>query len=298
MRLCPNCRNELRAPGVSCEACGWEPQQQDGIPVYLSNSDQSDSSFVDYVSNYKNLSEADLQQEIVDGAYLNNQAAKLITYLGTDGYASILEVGVGQGFLLRKLKEKYDSANITAVDISIPFLKYVKSTVDVECLAANAENLPFKEEFDLVVASDILEHVINPIDFLLSVNIALKPDGLMALRVPFEDNMLQYSKLLGCKYKFAHLRNFSKRNLSLILNQAGFQIERIHYDGYYFYRRRSPFKEGIGKRKLAALLKKYYPSESDVSKIPNWIGRAVMKPLEIVVIARKRRIITSMNDAS
>ncbi len=298
MRLCPNCRNVLRVTGDSCEACSWEPQQHEGIPIYLSNSDQTDGSFVDYVNNYKNLSEADLQQEIVDGAYLANQAAKLITYLGTDRFVSILEVGVGQGFLLRKLKEKYDSARITAVDISIPFLKYVKSTVDVECLAANAENLPFKEEFDLVVASDILEHVINPIDFLLSVNTALMPDGLMALRVPFEDNMLQYSRLLGSKYKFAHLRNFSKRNLSLILSQAGFQIERIHYDGYYLYRRRTLFKEGGGKRILESLLKRKYPSDNDVSKIPNWLGRALMKPLEIVVIARKKRIITSMNDAS
>ena len=298
MRLCPNCRNELQVLSASCKACGWEPQQHEGIPVYLSSYDQTDSSFVDYVRNYKNLAETDLQQGIVDTAYLGNQAAKLITYLGKDSFASILEVGVGQGFLLRKLKEKFRSANITAVDISIPFLKYVKSTVDVECLAANAENLPFEEEFDLVVASDILEHVVNPIDFLLSANIALRPDGLMALRVPFEDNMLQYSKLLGCKYKFAHLRNFSKRNLSLILHQAGFQIERTHYDGYYFYRRRNLFNEGMGKRMLEALLKQHFPNENDVSKIPNWIGRAVMKPLEIVVIARKKRVITSMNDAS
>ncbi len=204
-------------------------------------------------------------------------------------------MGVGQGFLLRKLRQRYPATKITAVDISIPFLKYVKSTIDVECMVANAENLPFMDEFDLVVASDILEHVINPIDFLLSVNLSLSQDGIMALRVPFEDNMLQYSKLLGCEYKFAHLRNFSKRNLVLILNQAGFRIQRIHYDGYYFYRRRSFFGDG---ERLEKLLNTYYPNKNDVSNIPNWLGRVLMRPLEIVVIAKKARNVTSMNEVA
>lgn len=269
------------------------PQQCEGIPIFLSNADQDDRSFNDYVRNYDELSKADLKQEIVDGTYLANQAAKLTSYLeGTP--TSILEVGVGQGFLLRKLSQRYSTTKITAVDISIPFLRHVKSTIaDVECMVANAENLPFMDEFDWVVASDILEHVINPIDFLLSVNLSLKKNGLMVLRVPFEDNMLQYSKLLGCQYKFAHLRNFSKRNLMLILNQAGFEIQRIHYDGYYFYRRRSFFKEG---GTLEKFLNARYPNKNDVSNIPNWLGRILMKPLEIVVIAKKVRRVTSMNE--
>lgn len=293
MRLCPNCRSELRNQSVECVNCSWIPQECEGVPIFLSKADQDDRSFIDYVKNYDDLSKADLKEEIVDGAYLANQAAKLMSYLnGTPN--SILEVGVGQGFLLRKLSQSYPESKITAVDISIPFLRYVNSKVeDIECMVANAENLPFKDEFDLVVASDILEHVINPIDFLLSVNIALKQEGLMALRVPFEDNMLQYSKLLGCEYKFAHLRNFSKRNLMLILNQAGFKIQRIHYDGYYFYRRRSFFKEG---GVLEKFLNSRYPNKNDVSNIPNWLGRILMKPLEIVVIAKKVRNVTSMNE--
>jgi SAM-dependent methyltransferase len=270
------------------------PQQYEGIPIFLSNADQNDSSFNDYLRNYDELSKADLEQEIVDRRYLANQAAKLTSYL-EGSPRSILEVGVGQGFLIRKLREKYPATKITAVDISIPFLKYVKSTVDVECMVANAENLPFMEEFDLVVASDILEHVINPIDFLISVNFSLNQDGLLALRVPFEDNMLQYSRLLGAKYKFAHLRNFSKRNLVLILNQAGFRVQRIHFDGFSFNRRRVFFREGGA---LAKLIYSRYPNENDVSNIHNWIGRALMRPLEIVVIAKKTRNVTSMNEVA
>ena len=177
----------------------------------------------------------------------------------------------------------------------MPFLTYVKSKVDVECVVANAENLPYLEEFDLVVASDILEHVINPIDFLLSANYSLKPSGTLILRVPFEDNMLQYSKLLGCQYKFAHLRNFSKRNLSVMLKQAGFDIRQTHYDGYYAYGRRRYFRSGRLKKWFERFIDWRYPDENDVSRIPNWLGFMLMKPLEMVVVVRKAKTVTNMN---
>lgn len=160
-------------------------------------------------------------------------------------------------------------------------------------MLANAENLPFKEEFDVVVASDIMEHVLSPIDFLLSANMSLKPGGLLLLRVPFEENMLQYSRLLGAKYKFAHLRNFSKRNLTLILQQAGYQIKNIHYDGYSIHQVRNLFNM---KEKIVEILQKFYSEESYINQIPNWIGRILMKPLEVAVLVKKKKFPNSMND--
>lgn len=295
MYLCPNCRFEYSVQSGLCHHCGWIPKEAEGIQVFLSNSDREDGFFKEYLDNYRELSIIDMEHGIVDRSYLLNQAAKMVSYYDGRGDESILEVGVGQGFLLRKLRDKFPLANIKAVDISIPFLQYIKSSIDVECVVANAENLPFKEEFDLVVASDILEHVINPIDFLLSVNYALKSAGKLMLRVPFEDNMLQYSRLLGCKHKFAHLRNFSRNNLIDILRQAGFEVEHVHYDGYYAYRRRPFFRSGRAQVLFERYISQRYSNENDVSQIPNWLGRILMKPLEIVVVTRKSRAVVDMN---
>ena len=114
--------------------------------------------------------------------------------------------------------------------------------------------------------------------------------------MPYEDNMLQYSKLLGCQYKYAHLRNFSKRNLLLILWQAGFSIDNTFYDGYSYNRIRSCFGSGrLRERLIDNHLKKLYPSDSEISDIPNAIGRILMKPLEIVVLAKKAKTVTDMN---
>lgn len=294
MYLCANCRTEYPNNEKPCLACGWVPENVQGIDVFLSNADRNDGFFKEYVDNYDGLAMSDMEHGIVEGKYLSNQAEKMLSYY--EGKASsILEVGVGKGFLLNKLRPKFPAASITAVDISIPFLTYVKASVDVKCIMANAENLPFSEEFDLLVASDILEHVINPIDFLLSANYSLKPGGSLMLRVPFEDNMLQYSRLLGCKYKFAHLRNFSKRNLTVMLNQAGFEIKQIHYDGYYAYGRRRFFREGKAKELFDGLMDWKYPDKNDVSKISNWLGFFLMKPMEIVVVAGKAKHVTDMN---
>lgn len=294
MYLCPNCREVLADLSKRCQSCEWQGEQAEGILVALSHADQQDDSFKDYMNNYHLLSLGDMENAIVEKSYLSNQADKMLDYY--DGEcSSILEVGVGQGFLLRRLRKRYPAAKITAVDISVPFLTYVKSKVAVECLVANAENLPYLEEFDLIVASDILEHVINPIDFLLSTNYSLKPEGMLILRVPFEDNMLQYSKLLGCQHKFAHLRNFSRRNLELLLRQAGFDIQHIHYDGYYAYGRRRCFRSGKLKEWFERFINWRYPNENDVSKIPNWLGFMLMKPLEIAVVAKKVRKVTDIN---
>ncbi len=294
MYLCPNCREVIDDISMQCHACHWKGNKIEDILVALSNADREDKSFQDYMSSYNQLALDDLDNSIVERSYLSNQAVKMLSYFN-GVCSSILEVGVGQGFLLRMLRNKYPDARITAVDISVPFLTYVKSKTAVECLVANAENLPFLEEFDLIVASDILEHVINPIDFLLSVNYSLKKNGVLILRVPYEDNMLQYSRLLGGLHKYAHLRNFSTRNLKIILQQAGFDIQRTHYDGYYSYSRRRLFRTGRFKDWFDKILNKYYPDENNVSLIPNWLGCLLMKPLELVVIARKSRSVINMN---
>lgn len=296
MYLCPNCREVVADLTRQCQSCEWKGDEAEGILVALSDADRKNEFFKDYMASYHQLALGDMEKAIVEKSYLSNQADKMLSYYDDKGKCrSILEVGVGQGFLLRKLKQKYPTARITAVDISIPFLTYVRSKVSVECLVANAENLPYLEEFDLVVASDILEHVLNPIDFLLSVNYSLKRGGVLILRVPFEDNMLQYSRLLGSRHKFAHLRNFCRRNLEIMLKQAGFEIQQTHYDGYYGYCRRRFFRRGKIREWFDRFLANNYVDQNDVSRIPNWLGFMLMKPLEMVAIARKTREVTDMN---
>lgn len=72
---------------------------------------------------------------------------------------TVLDVGCGDGSLTNLMVEigKYD---VTGCDISDEALKYVKT----KTVKGNIEKLPFEEEsFDLVICSDVLEHLPNEV---------------------------------------------------------------------------------------------------------------------------------------
>ena len=64
-----------------------------------------------------------------------------------------------------------------AVDITLEYFKQFELENQVTPLLANGENLPFREEFDIITNTDVLEHVFNVGSFLISIYEALKPNG-------------------------------------------------------------------------------------------------------------------------
>ena len=75
-----------------------------------------------------------------------------------------LEVGCGEGQLMRHLKELRQEMVIWGSDISEEILR-VGAGMNCDCslIAASVESLPFETgTFDLVVACEVLEHVARP----------------------------------------------------------------------------------------------------------------------------------------
>ena len=98
---------------------------------------------------------------------------------------------------------------------------------------ANAELLPYAEAFDLVVASEILEHVLNAGDFLISLHRSLRTDARTLVRVPYKEDLRQYARQNGCEYPFVHLRTFTKGSLESMMGNAGFKPVRMYFDGQF-----------------------------------------------------------------
>jgi len=71
---------------------------------------------------------------------------------------TVLEVGCGKGYLAKKLAKKF---KVTASDIIID-KDLVTANPTIKFKIANIENLPFSDkEFDTVVCTHTLEHVLN-----------------------------------------------------------------------------------------------------------------------------------------
>ena len=293
--ICPDCKAECRTPEPSSEGgwstpdsceCGYRFEIRDGILSCLRSNLHEDPVFRAYSANYDQIAEDDLTESIMNERYSAIQAEKLFGYLGSVSGLDVADLGIGRGLLFAHLLDA-SPKGLTGIDIAAEYLERFRDS-KARVVVAEAENLPFENEFDLLVCSDILEHVLNLGDSLLGINRALRKDGRFVVRVPYREDLTIYSQLRGCPYRFVHLRSFNKALLEDALSNTGFEIRRIHYDGYYDERRRSwlrrPSPLSLG---LDYLVRKLGPHE--VTRLPNGLARLLMRPLEIVAVAQKVR---------
>lgn len=109
----------------------------------------SDEEFTHYYEIYDSLPnrETDLAKESVDFIFEELKGLE---------NKSILEVGCGNGYLLKRLHER-GFKNLTGADI-LPEVNHG----DIKTVSANIESLPFQDgEYDVVICNHTLEHVIN-----------------------------------------------------------------------------------------------------------------------------------------
>lgn len=159
----------------------------------------------DYVINYETIA-AGPRRGIVtpETAAISNCCELLIQNYVQD--ANVVDIGCGFGTVLGniKLQEK------VAVDVSINMLEQVEDDcVKVRCFA---EDTPFVDNyFDIVICSDIFEHVINPRKLVSELYRILKPHGMLLFSCPWEQDISiydteEYQKQFP-RYKYIHLRS-------------------------------------------------------------------------------------------
>lgn len=117
----------------------------------------------------------------------------------------ILDVGCGTGSLLRYLQE-YGYSNLEGLEVSSHAVK-VLSGHGITMHHARLPDLPLPDEqFDVVIASQVLEHIIRRRKFLHELRRILKPAGALMIFVP--DNCL------GPIDEPSHVVKFTKDSLA------------------------------------------------------------------------------------
>lgn len=111
-------------------------------------------------------------------SHYDRDALSMDTYKGLD----ILDIGCGGGLVCEPMARL--GANVTGADadanaIAVALDHAHQSRLDITYISSAAEDI--KEQFDVVLALEIIEHVTDPAAFVQSCADLLKPGGLLIM---------------------------------------------------------------------------------------------------------------------
>ena len=139
----------------------------------------------------------------------------VLNFIKTNEVGKYLEIGPGLCRLYKTFYKK--NWDCEGLDLQ-PFIKAPVIKDNLKEIENNSK--------DVAVALDVLEHTINPIEFLKEINTKLKKNGKLFLSFPTTDSFK--SKLLGSKWgmvvPLAHLNFFSKKSIQISLINANFKL--------------------------------------------------------------------------
>lgn len=137
-------------------------------------------------------------------------------------FRSFLEVGCGTGYVLSGVAEAFPRARLVGSERFAEGLRIAAARQPGVAFArCDATRIPFVDEFDVVGAFDVLEHVERDDVALAQMRDALTARGLLLLTVP------QHAWLWSRADEYArHARRYSSADLRRKVEAAGFEILR------------------------------------------------------------------------
>ena len=159
-------------------------------------------------------------------APLTNWGLKLVHV--QDGW-TMLDVGCGGGFTIRRLLNRSKDAQVYGIDISeesVTKARKVNADVldkQVYVTQGSAEQLPYSDEmFDLVTAVETVYFWPNLPDCLQEVRRVLKPGGKFAIMVEVVDSDSKWTSIVD------GMTAYTPEQLKTLLDDAGFIQTEIH----------------------------------------------------------------------
>ena len=128
--------------------------------------------------------------------------------------AAILDVGVGLGRIL----SQFPTLERHGMDISFDYLRRTRQNGIQVCLS-RIEDMPYHPDtFDLIVCTDVLEHVLDLNLCLRRILTVLKPNGVLIVRVPVYEDLSRYVDPTF-PYDLVHVRRFDEPSLRLLFER-------------------------------------------------------------------------------
>lgn len=136
---------------------------------------------------------------------------------------SFLEIGCGTGFVLSGIQKALPRLSLTGSEAFSAGLSLAAQRLPgVELFQMDARRIPFREEFDVVGAFDVLEHIKEDSEVLAQMHQATRKAGGIIVTVPHHPFLWSpvddYAR---------HVRRYKSRELTDRVRRAGFDIIRV-----------------------------------------------------------------------
>lgn len=169
----------------------------------------------------------------------NHVASKVVRMVGSG--KRVLEIGAGPGSITRHLKEAKGCV-VTAVELdaeALPFLEPHCEQVFQRDLNDPAwlEGLARTDGYEAIVATDVLEHLIDPWSTLAALKPLLAPEGYVVISLPHTGHNAVIAALLNGDFRYhqwglldrTHIRFFGLQNISDLFINAGYAMIEADY---------------------------------------------------------------------
>ena len=143
--------------------------------------------------------------------------------------AKILEIGCGDGQLLKAIKRKHMSFEVTGLDWK--YQKEIKIDLQkhgVLLVESTLEDVELTEDsYDFIILNQLIEHLWEPESAIIKLHKSLKKGGLISISTPNVDGFDRAYFKNGCwggYYAPRHLQLFNRAELKKLLVKNGYSM--------------------------------------------------------------------------
>lgn len=215
MKICPACGARFCSSGWDCPICGEAPLQAGVFPTFgtheLGKREAYNPSF------FKEL------VGLEEYNFWFSSRNRLIIWLLKSHFPiaqNILEIGCGTGFVLSGIRKALPLISVSGCDLYSEGLNYAQArNTSGQFFQMDARQLYFENEFDVVGAFDLLEHLEDDQAALREMNRALRTGGGLLLSVPQHPSLWTEADAAA-----RHVRRYTIPELERKVVRAGFRI--------------------------------------------------------------------------
>lgn len=215
MKLCLSCHLPFAAADWHCPACGHEPlRSTEGIISFVQPED-GDGFRPEFFQDLAALE---------TGHFWFQGRNRLISHALSQFFPqarSFLEIGCGTGYVLAELARSFPVMQLYGGEYFSAGLPFAAARVPGANLCqVDAREIPFVDEFDVIGAFDVLEHIEEDEAALASISRALRPGGGIILTVPQHRWLWSSTDDYAC-----HVRRYERQELLAKIARAGLRLE-------------------------------------------------------------------------